>query len=150
MPIGAEQTSSGYDVVWKNGSADQYVVWSTDSNGNYVSSLTPVVSGTSATLESYESIFHQDLNGDGTISAASQVMASSDSFVFRPVAPQGGAPLSSVESALENAAPVFDAVHSSALNDALQHLVGSVSSIETAHGGALDHLIYAAGHFILH
>jgi serralysin len=150
VPIGAEQTSSGYDVVWKSSSADQYVVWSTDSNGNYVSSLTPVVSGTSATLKSYESIFHQDLNGDGTISAASQVIASGESFVFRPVAAQGGAPLSSVEPALGNAAPVLDAIHSSAVNDALQHLVDSVSSIETAHGGALDQLIYAAGHLILH
>ncbi|WP_244623124.1 M10 family metallopeptidase C-terminal domain-containing protein [Bradyrhizobium sp. MOS001] len=149
VPIGAEQISSGYDVVWKSGNADQYVMWSTDSNGNYVSSLTPVVSGASATLKSYESILHQDLNGDGTISAASQVMASNDSFVFRPVAPHGRAPLSSVESALGNAAPAFDGVHGSAVNDALQHVVSLVSSVETAHGGALDHLIYGVGHFIL-
>ncbi len=45
----------------------QYTVWNTDSNGNYVSNIVGVVSGTSAALESIESSFHQDLNGDGTI-----------------------------------------------------------------------------------
>ena len=34
-PIGAEQTASGYDVAWKIAGANQYAVWSTDSNGNY-------------------------------------------------------------------------------------------------------------------
>ena len=27
--------ASGYQVVWKNGGADQYVVWNLDSNGNW-------------------------------------------------------------------------------------------------------------------
>ena len=36
-PIGAEQTAGGYDVAWKIPGADQYTVWSTDSNGNYIS-----------------------------------------------------------------------------------------------------------------
>ena len=66
-PIGAVQTASGYDVAWEIPGANEYIVWSTDSNGNYISNLTPVVSGTSTTLESYESIFGQDLNGDGVI-----------------------------------------------------------------------------------
>jgi hypothetical protein len=30
-PIGAEQTASGYQVVWKLTGADQYTVWNTDS-----------------------------------------------------------------------------------------------------------------------
>ena len=47
--------------------ADQYTVWSTDSNGNYLSNIIGVVSGTSTALESLETTFHQDLNGDGTI-----------------------------------------------------------------------------------
>ena len=38
-PIGAEQTATGYEVAWKITGADQYTVWNTDSNGNYVSSL---------------------------------------------------------------------------------------------------------------
>ena len=38
-PIGAEQTSSGYDVAWKMAGADQYSVWSTDSSGNYICNI---------------------------------------------------------------------------------------------------------------
>src|SRR5436190_1541491 len=30
-PIGAEQTTSGYEVAWKVTAADQYTVWNTDS-----------------------------------------------------------------------------------------------------------------------
>ena len=66
MPIGAEQTATGYEVAWKVTGADQYTVWNTDSNGNYLSDI-GVVSGTSYALESLETSFHQDLNGDGTI-----------------------------------------------------------------------------------
>ena len=66
-PIGAEQTATGYEVAWKVTGADQYTVWNTDSNGNYVSNLIGVVSGTSTALESLETSFHQDLNGDGVI-----------------------------------------------------------------------------------
>jgi 20S proteasome alpha/beta subunit len=67
VPIGAEQTASGYEVVWKMTGADQYTVWNTDSNGNYLSSILNVVSGSSAALESLETSFQQDLNGDGFI-----------------------------------------------------------------------------------
>ena len=42
-------------------------MWSTDSSGNYVSNIVAVGSGTSAALESIETSFHQDLNGDGAI-----------------------------------------------------------------------------------
>jgi 20S proteasome alpha/beta subunit len=67
-PIGAEQTASGYEVAWKVTGADQYTVWNTDSSGNYISSSTNgVVSGSSAALESLETSFHQDLNGDGVV-----------------------------------------------------------------------------------
>ena len=47
--------------------ADQYTVWYTDNSGNYVSSAFDVASGTSAALESFETSFQQDLNGDGLI-----------------------------------------------------------------------------------
>ncbi|RXH19442.1 NF038122 family metalloprotease [Bradyrhizobium guangzhouense] len=67
-PVAAEQvTGGGYDVAWKNASTGTFSVWSTDSNGNYLSALTPEVSGTDARLETLETAFHQDLNGDGTI-----------------------------------------------------------------------------------
>jgi hypothetical protein len=70
-PIGAEQTASGYEVAWKYAGADQYTVWNTDSSGNYIANIA-VVSGTSITLESYETSFHQDLNGDGVIGVSSR------------------------------------------------------------------------------
>ncbi len=66
-PIGAEQTASGYEVAWKITGTDQYTVWNTDSSGNYISNSIGAVSGTSSALESLETSFHQDLNGDGVI-----------------------------------------------------------------------------------
>jgi hypothetical protein len=63
-PIGAEQTAGGYQVVWKNGGADQYITWNLDSNGNWASQ-TGVVSGSDHTLQSLETTFQQDLNGNG-------------------------------------------------------------------------------------
>ena len=38
-PIGAEQTATGYEVAWKVPGTDQYTVWTTDSNGNYLSNI---------------------------------------------------------------------------------------------------------------
>ena len=73
MPIGAEQTATGYEVAWKVTGADQYTVWNTDSNGNYISDI-GVVSGSSYALESLETSFQQDLNGDGTIGLAPTVI----------------------------------------------------------------------------
>ena len=66
-PIGVEQTATGYEVAWKVTGSNQYTVWNTDSNGNYVSNAVGAVSGTSSALESLETSFHQDLNGDGVI-----------------------------------------------------------------------------------
>jgi protocatechuate 3,4-dioxygenase beta subunit len=66
-PIGVEQTATGYEVAWKVSGADQYGVWSTDSNGNYISNSLAAVSGTSSALQTIETTFHQDLNGDGVI-----------------------------------------------------------------------------------
>src|SRR5467141_1079600 len=53
-------------VAWKVTGADHYMVWNTDSGGNYTSNI-GAVSGTSPALESLETSFHLDLNGDGTI-----------------------------------------------------------------------------------
>jgi serralysin len=106
-PIGAEQTAGGYEVAWKVTGADQFTVWNTDSSGNYISNNIAIVSGTSSALESLETSFHQDLNGDGVIgapliasytgsssnqndtnSAATQSVAmatpDNDTFIFRP------------------------------------------------------------------
>ena len=74
-PIGAVQTANGYDVAWKVTGADQYTVWSTDTNGNYITNLTGnPVSGTDASLEALETTFHQDLNGDGVIGLIATVI----------------------------------------------------------------------------
>jgi hypothetical protein len=66
VPIGAEQTASGYDVAWKVTATGQYTAWETDSNGNFIANITGVVAGNSIVLESLENTFQQDLNGDGT------------------------------------------------------------------------------------
>ena len=47
VPIGAVQTASGYDVAWEIPGADEYTVWNTDSNGNYISNIVGAVPGTS-------------------------------------------------------------------------------------------------------
>ena len=69
-PIAAEQMAGGYLVAWKNGAADEYVVWSTDSGGNYNGNATGYVAGSSLSLQALETTFHQDLNRDGTVDGA--------------------------------------------------------------------------------
>src|SRR6185295_12027524 len=86
--LGAEQTASGYAVALKVQGADQYTIWNTDNNGNFVSNGTGgvLVSGQSSVFRPYETVFHQDLNGDGAISVSAPVLSGSsnqDSFVFR-------------------------------------------------------------------
>src|SRR5262245_4801650 len=66
-PIAAAQTASGYEVAWKLTGADEYTVWYTDSSGDYLSSAFTGALGTSSALESFETSFQQDLNGDGVI-----------------------------------------------------------------------------------
>ena len=84
-PIGGEQTASGYEVAWKNAATGQYTAWNTDSSGNYVSSLFGAVSGTDTALESLETTFHQDLNGDGTIGAPTVVIQTDGSTALTEV-----------------------------------------------------------------
>jgi hypothetical protein len=69
VPISSVQVAGGgYDVAWKN-SSGQFTFWAMDSHGNFQSYPTHGVAlaGNSTTVESYETIFHQDLNGDHTI-----------------------------------------------------------------------------------
>nr|WP_283816134.1 hypothetical protein [Bradyrhizobium iriomotense] len=84
--IAAEQvTGGGYDVVWKDSSSGNYSVWSTDSNGNFLTTLAaaPVVLGSDPSLKALEPTLHQDLNGDGTVGAAPLATATpNDSFAF--------------------------------------------------------------------
>ena len=87
-PIGAAQVSTGYEVAWKHGTADEYVVWNTDFTGNFVSTPTNVVTGKDAALESLEPSFQQDLNGDGTIGIPSSSGAGvgGSATLYSPVA----------------------------------------------------------------
>ena len=59
MPSGG-----GYQIAWKNGAADQYIVWTTDSSGNWLSQ-TDVMSGADYALQSAETTFGQDLTATG-------------------------------------------------------------------------------------
>ena len=54
-------------MALKDGSADLYGVWNTDSSGNWTSAPISNVSGTNAALESFETSFNFDLNGDAII-----------------------------------------------------------------------------------
>jgi hypothetical protein len=65
-PLGAEKTANGYEVAWQNGTANQYVIWDVDNNGNW-KSQSDLVSGSSPALKAVETILHQDLNHDTII-----------------------------------------------------------------------------------
>ncbi|WP_456686884.1 hypothetical protein, partial [Bradyrhizobium sp. P5_C11_2] len=64
-------SGGGYDVAWKYGPDGHFSIWSTDSNGNFLTTLAaaPEVSATDASLKALETTFHQDLNGDGAVGA---------------------------------------------------------------------------------
>ena len=74
-PIGAEKTANGYDIAWKDSATGKFSIWSTDSSGNYITNSLGVVSATDTGLETRETAFQQDLNGDGTIGVPSNAAA---------------------------------------------------------------------------
>ncbi len=85
-PIAVVQVAGGgYDVAWKNATSGLYTVWSTDSSGNYSSNIIGAVSGTSTALESLETTFNQDLNGDGTIGIPKVVIQTDGSTALTQV-----------------------------------------------------------------
>ncbi len=70
-PIAAEEIGSAlYEVVWKADGVDQYTVWNVDGGGSYRSTFLDSVSGSDISLQSLETSFFQDLNGDGFIGVA--------------------------------------------------------------------------------
>jgi serralysin len=71
-PIGAEAAETGYVVVWKNGDADLYFVWNTDAKGDYLWTSMGAVPGSNHAIESRETLFRQDLSGDGKIGLGSE------------------------------------------------------------------------------
>jgi hypothetical protein len=118
-PIGAEQTATGYEVAWKMTGADQYGFWNTDSNGNYISNIGGIVSGASSAVESLETSFHQDLNGDGVIGI-----------------PSGGTPSTPTTTTIE-------AFGSTSLVE-----VGSNFFLNSVSGGTGPELKYAGANFV--
>jgi Tryptophan-rich Synechocystis species C-terminal domain/Leishmanolysin len=74
-PVAAEQILGGYEVVWNNGGADQYLVWTTDSSGNF-RSQSGVMSASSAAFQSVENSLQQDINHDGSILGPTSIEAS--------------------------------------------------------------------------
>jgi serralysin len=64
-PVGALQTGDGYEVAWSVPGSNEYVVWNTESNGDYTSAATGILSGANPTLEAAEANF-----GDGTFPGA--------------------------------------------------------------------------------
>ncbi|MGO9954840.1 MAG: beta strand repeat-containing protein, partial [Solirubrobacteraceae bacterium] len=64
-PVGAEETASGYEVAWSVPDANEFVVWNTDSNGDYTSAATGILSGTSPELEAVEAAFGETFPGAG-------------------------------------------------------------------------------------
>jgi len=81
-PVAVEQTTSGYDVAWKIPATGEFAVWTTDNNGNYISNLLNKVSPTDPSLKAVETIFHQDLNGDGVINTSSTILEISGKVVL--------------------------------------------------------------------
>ena len=51
-PVGAIQTGTGYEVAWGNTTLNENTVWNVDANGNYISSATGILSGTTFAVES--------------------------------------------------------------------------------------------------
>lgn len=144
-PTAAEKTSSGYQLAMHSAGSDQFIIWTLDNNGNYLTN-TAAVSGTSATLKSYESGFQQDLNGDGVISAASSGASianssalSSSAFVFEAGTANAGdnhaeyfdfSLATSRDAMLDALASVHEASHDAGVHqvmDAVQAILGPQS-----------------------
>jgi hypothetical protein len=84
--IGAEPSGGGgYLVVWKNTNTNQYLTWSVDGSGNFLSQ-SAVLSATSYALESLETPFGQNLNGDGTTGVTTAPLESAGSTTLTQVA----------------------------------------------------------------
>ena len=48
-PVGALQTGDGYEVAFEQPGPNEYMVWNIDSNGNYTSDATGILSSTNTT-----------------------------------------------------------------------------------------------------
>ena len=99
-PIGAVQVAGGgHDVAWKNTATGRGTQCGAPTA---TATLSPNVigagvSGTSTAVEALETIFNQDLNGDGTIGIPSVVIQTDGSTSLK-IVQVGGAIISSMRS----------------------------------------------------
>ena len=70
-PVGAKQTADGYEVAF-GGANGQYVVWNTNTEGDYTSNVTAVAPAGSATIEAVEANFGENF-GAGTPATPSPI-----------------------------------------------------------------------------
>jgi hypothetical protein len=98
QPIGAEQVGAGYQVAWKAAGGNNVWIWNVDSGGNYVSNALFAHGGQWA-LQSAETTFRQDMNGDGFVGPITTTIEASGSTRLYDVAdayfmyPDGGSPV---------------------------------------------------------
>jgi hypothetical protein len=85
--IGAAPLSGGgYEVAFENSSTNMFSIWTTNSNGNFVSY--ELLSGTSPALQAIEASFNQNFLSPGSpaptspVSQLSVTVANSDTFLF--------------------------------------------------------------------
>jgi large repetitive protein len=86
--IGAVQTSSGFDVAFRQAGTNNFTFWTTDANGNYMSNISGLVSGNSLTSEKMEATFGQDFNGDGTVGVTASLVQTAKSTNLLQIADQ--------------------------------------------------------------
>jgi serralysin len=67
--VGAEDTVTGFQVVFKNATSGASSYWNTDANGNYLAGK--VLNGSQ--LKAFETSFQQDLDNSGTVDPLTQV-----------------------------------------------------------------------------
>ena len=73
-PVGAIRTGAGYEVAFSapisgRSGEKQFVVWNTDSRGEYTSAATGILSGTSPALEAIEANFGEAFPGEISLGA---------------------------------------------------------------------------------
>jgi 20S proteasome alpha/beta subunit len=159
VPMAVEQTAGGYEVAWKLAGSNQFSIWSTDSSGNFLSFN--ALSGTSTALESLETSFQQDLNGDHVIGVpaapgpAPQTpvgAVTNDGFVFPPsvVASTGRADMAWLDgfSSSGSNAHWAELVESHAAQPPASLPTGMDGQDATSHHGVMTWIDAAHGDFI--
>jgi len=77
--VGAEDTVTGFQVVFKNATSGASAYWNTDANGNYLSGK--VIDGVQ--LKAFETSFQQDLDNSGTVDPLTQVEAAGSASLLQ-------------------------------------------------------------------